>query len=54
MSLDVNILVTEIWLDRLECDPKKTGSLGREAFVQGMWNIDAELSKAAKAPRRQR
>lgn len=39
---------------RLECDPKKTGSLGREAFVRGMWSIDGELAKAAKVPRRQR
>lgn len=50
----VRHLVIEIYLCRLECDPKKTGCLGREAFVQGMWNIDAELAKAAKAPRSQR
>lgn len=41
--------------DRNECDPGRTGSLDREAFVQGMWSIDGELAKAAKvAARRQR
>lgn len=42
-------------LDRNECDPGRTGSLDREAFVQGMWSIDGELAKAAKInARRQR
>lgn len=34
---------------RIECDASKTGSLDREAFVQGMWRIDEELSKKASS-----
>ncbi|KAE9388467.1 hypothetical protein BT96DRAFT_767445, partial [Gymnopus androsaceus JB14] len=30
-----------IWL---QSDPARTGSIDREAFVKGMWRIDAELS----------
>ncbi|KAI6127753.1 hypothetical protein EDD16DRAFT_1533952 [Pisolithus croceorrhizus] len=36
----------DIWND---CDPQKTGSLDRNAFVQGMWRIDEELRRAQLA-----
>lgn len=36
----------DIWND---CDPHKTGSLDRNAFVQGMWRIDEELRRTQLA-----
>lgn len=38
-------------VNRCECDPSGTGSIDREAFVQGMWRIDEELSRKAIARR---
>ncbi|KIM55033.1 hypothetical protein SCLCIDRAFT_11095 [Scleroderma citrinum Foug A] len=32
-----------------ECDPRQTGALDRDAFVQGMWRIDEELRRAELA-----
>ncbi|KAG8867106.1 hypothetical protein FRB98_004388 [Tulasnella sp. 332] len=44
-KLDKKVL-RDIWS---ECDTNKTGSLDRQAFVQGMWRIDEELTKKALA-----
>ncbi|KAI6045558.1 hypothetical protein EDC04DRAFT_2876997 [Pisolithus marmoratus] len=39
----------KLWNIWNECDPQKTGSLDRNAFVQGMWRIDEELRRAQLA-----
>jgi len=45
--LDKKVL-KEIWS---ECDPKGTGYIDKDAFVQGMWRIDDELARrAARRP----
>ncbi|KAG6333577.1 hypothetical protein ID866_5516 [Astraeus odoratus] len=38
--------IRDIWN---ECDPRRTGSLDRDGFVQGMWRIDEELRRAELA-----
>ncbi|KAI6028521.1 hypothetical protein F5J12DRAFT_383470 [Pisolithus orientalis] len=39
----------KLWDIWNECDPQKTGSLDRNAFIQGMWRIDEELRRAQLA-----